>query len=592
MAKLIPEQTEQFYRVRLDPYKMRHDRGMGYRSICPLHGGSNPTQLWVDIAEGNYCCFSCGAKGGSPYAFEQAFLKAQGQTSNHDDVMRSLAEVLGTPFLARTYPEPLEPDKRKGWNRKHARDFYRYTDELGEELFTVWRFVDRTGRKLTPADRPCPCRANPDAECPFECTDGRMWITKGVRRVLYRLPDVINSSIVFVVEGEKNCNDLSRALAGYIKAHGGFPLRNLTVDRVAVTTNPGGAGAWKKEYVFGPYFFGKVVIKLGDNDRAGRLHDQQACEDIAPYALKLFTLKLPVGEGADISDFLADRTIDDLLLLLPTRVEWRLPKRLQPLIEETLQEPALLVKPSELVAADAHLGVDWLVDGLIERGTRGLVVGPPKTGKSLLFLEMVLCLATGKSFLGLRPYHRPVRCAIVSREDGPTIVHRRLSQLAAGKGQSMEDVDKQLLVNTESQSATFKIDVQTDLEEMAAWLRREEVEFVVIDVLNRLHSKQENSSDDMTQVMQKFDELGRLGGCQVCVIAHTNKSGDVKGSTSIAGWPDYIVRLEQHLDDEEVKILLLKTKLSGSVQPRTIRYWQSTDQTKSRIQLVEQRPAA
>jgi KaiC/GvpD/RAD55 family RecA-like ATPase len=589
MPKLTAQQTEQFYRVRLDPFKIRHSRGMEHRSICPLHKGSNPSQFWVDIAEGNYCCFSCGAKGGSAYAFEMAFLQSQGQSPNHDDVQRSLEEVLGTPFAQRTYPEVLQPGVRKGWDRRQARDFYRYTDELGEELFTVWRFVDRTGRKLTPADRPCPCTKNPDAECPLGCADGRVWSTKGVRRVLYRLSDVIQSSLVFVVEGEKNANDLSRTLAEYIRLHGGFPLGNLTVDRVAVTTNPGGASAWKKEHGFGRYFFGKVVIKLGDNDAPGRMHDQQACEDIAPHALKLFTLALPVGEGEDISDYLAAHSVDELLKLLPSRKEWALPKPKNAVIAEPLEEKPLLVKPSELAEGDGISGADWLVEGLIERGTRGLVVAPPKTGKSLLFLEMVLCLATRQSFLGLRPYERTVRCAVISREDGPTIVHRRLSQLALGRGISMRELDQNILINTVKQSSSFKIDRKGDVDEMASWLKVMGVEFAVIDVLNRLHDQQENSSDDMTKVMQSFDELGRLAGCQVCVIHHTNKAGGVKGSTSIEGWADYIARLEQHPDDDAVKTLFLKTKLSGTVMPRTIRYWQSEDQKQSRIQLVEQR---
>jgi hypothetical protein len=592
MAKLTRQQTEQFYRVRLDSYKIRHSKGMEHRAICPLHGGSNPTQFWVDIAEGNYCCFSCGAKGGSAYAFEQALLKVEGKSPSHDEVMSSLEQVLGTPFVERTYPETLQGGAKKGWDRKQARDFYRYTDELGEELFTVWRFVDRNGRKLTPADRPCPCAANPDAECTLGCKDGRVWSTKGVRRVLYRLSDVIQSSVVFVVEGEKNANDLSRAVSEYIRRKGSFPLGHLTVDRVAVTTNPGGASAWKEEYGFGKYFLGKVVIKLGDNDASGRMHDLSASEDIAPHALKLFTLDLPVGEGEDISDFLAAHPIDDLWQLFPTRKEWVQSKAIEPTIAETLEERTLLVKPSELAASDGLGATDWLVEGLIERGTRGLVVAPPKTGKSLLFLEMVLCLATRQSFLGLRPYHRTVKCAIISREDGPTIVHRRLMQLASAKGLAMLDVDRHLVVNTEKQSSTFKIDRPKDLEEMGEWLKRMEVEFVVIDVLNRLHDQQENSSDDMTKVMQRFDELGRVGGCQVCVIHHTNKVGGVKGSTAISGWADYIAMLEQHPDDESVKTLLLKTKLSGAVTPRTIRYWQSDDQKQSRIQLVEQRRAS
>ena len=81
---------------------------------------------------------------------------------------------------------------------------------------------------------------------------------------------------------------------------------------------------------------------------------------------------------------------------------------------------------------------------------------------------------------------------------------------------------------------------------MSEWLRMMEVEFCVIDVLNRLHDQQENSSDDMTKVMQRFDELRAKSGAQICVIAHTNKAGGIKGSTSIAGWGDWIVRLEQN----------------------------------------------
>jgi hypothetical protein len=152
MAKLTVEQNEQYYRVRLDPYKLRHSKGMEHRSICPLHSGSNPTQFWIDFAEGNFCCFSCGEKGPSAYIFEQKMLaQTTGRSPMHDEVMRSLEQVLGTPFVQRTYTEPLGRGKN-GLDRKQARDFHRYTDELGDELFTVWRFVDPMGersRRLT-----------------------------------------------------------------------------------------------------------------------------------------------------------------------------------------------------------------------------------------------------------------------------------------------------------------------------------------------------------------------------------------------------------------------------------------------------------
>jgi len=119
-----------------------------------------------------------------------------------------------------------------------------------------------------------------------------------------------------------------------------------------------------------------------------------------------------------------------------------------------------------------------------------------------------------------------------------------------------------------------------DLTAMAEWLRSEGVEFCVLDVLNRLHGGEENSSDAMTRIMQRFDELARLASCQVCLIHHTNKSGGVKGSTAIEGWADWIACLEQSTDQEEVKTLFLRTKSSGAVIPRAIRYWQSQDQAR------------
>lgn len=586
MAKLTVDQNEQFFRIRLDPYRLRHSKGTEHRSRCPIHGGNNPSSFWVDIAEGNWCCFSCGAKGPSAYALEQHLLKAEiNRPPLHDEVMKSIETVLGTPFVQRVYTEPIDRAK-KGWDRKQARDFYRYTDEIGDEIFTVWRFVDRNGKKLTPADRPCPCRENPESECAHGCTDGRIWSTKGVRRVLYRLPDVIASALVFVVEGEKNANDLSRALALYIKRNGGFPLGAMRLDRIAVTTNPGGATQWKQEYGFGRYFSGKVVIKLGDNDGPGRYHDESVCADVSRYAFKTFTLGLPVGEGEDISDYLEAHSIDDFLALLPQRKEWKAEVKPDAVIEETLDPRVLLVKPSQLVKSSEDAAGDWLVKGFIERGTRGLVVAPPKTGKSLLFLELVLCLSAQLRFLGADAYHRPVKCAVISREDGPAMVYRRLRQLAAGHNLGAWEIDQNILVNTVEQSSRFKIDREEDVKEMADWLKMCGIEFCVIDVLNRLHDQQENSSDDMTKVMARFDELALLSGSQICVIHHTNKAGGVKGSTSIAGWADYVVTLEQSLDDEAMKTIHLKTKSAGSAPPRDVRYWQSEDQSQSRIQLL------
>lgn len=587
MPQLTPEQTENYYRVRLDPYKLHPSKGMEYRATCPLHGGNNASSFWVDLAEGNFFCFSCQEKGPSPYAFEQKMQEKElGYVPQHDIIQRKMEEIIGTPFTQRTYVEPLKKEA-KGWDRKQARDFYRYTDEWGKEVCTVWRFVDRQGKKLTPPDHPCVCQTNPDAECEAGCSEGRVWGAAGVRRFLYRLPEVIQSFVVFVVEGEKNSNDLSRAIALYIKKHKGFQVNGtLTVDHVAVTTNIGGSSGWKKDYKYGRYLFGKFVIKLGDNDAPGKMHNITVCEDVAPYASRLMTLDLPVGEGEDISDYLANHDIEDFIKLLPTCKDWALSKSSQVTIgKESLEPRRLLVKPSELVAP-GDLGGDWLVDRLIQRGTRGLVVAKPKCGKSLFMLDIAISLATQGRVLGLKPYHRPVRVAVISREDGPQLLIDRIKMLAVGRNLSMHEIDKNIRVNTEEQSKRFHVDNQADLDEMAQWLKVEQIEFCIIDVLARLHFGKENSADEMTKIMLKFDELSQKSGAQVCVIHHSNAEGEGRGSTAIDGWADYIFRLESDPDDQALKKLSVRTKASGHVIPKMMRYRQSDDMKESRIELV------
>jgi hypothetical protein len=592
LSEFTQSEIEQYYRIRLDRAGFHHVKGNEWRSKCILHGGDNPNSLWVDLEKGGFCCFSCNEKGGGIYTFEQILLRHEstsGQAPETGKVTESIHGVLGTPFVHRVYQEDvITKPKGSGWDRKRAQDYYIYQDELGRELYRVWRFVDRSGNKVTPPDHPCRCQKNPDTECEEGCADGRVWGAKDVRRVLYRLPDVIQSSFCFIVEGEKDVNNLSRALALYISRTNGFKVANLLLDRVGVTTNMGGSSGWKPEYEYGKYFTGKIVVKLGDNDEAGRLHDAAVCKDVSKYAHQLYTLALPVEEKGDITDYLKNHSIEDLIKLMETDLKkWNVVKPKETKVGEKNEERIVLVHPVDLTGKDNKPQCDWLVEGLIERGQRGLIVAPPKVGKSLMLLDMCVSLASMTRFLGANPYPRPVKTAIISREDGPELVKRRLTQLAAGRGLSLQDVNSNILVNTVKQSTSFHIDSQKEREEMAEWLKASHVEFCVIDVLNRLHYQNENSTDDMTKVMLLFDELATLSGAQVCVIHHLGRTGNSRGSTTIEGWADFICKLEQDALDDSLKTVTIKTKSRGAIEPRTVKYWQSDDKEQSRILLVE-----
>ena len=136
---------------------------------------------------------------------------------------------------------------------------YDYVDEAGELLFQVVRKEPKSFSQRRPDGK-----------------GGWIWSIDGVRRVLYRLPEVIesikNGHIIFVVEGEKAANALMEV---------GVPA----------TCSSGGAGKWRPEYA-GVLEHAHVVI-LPDNDDPGRQHADQVAKSLLGLAASVQILQLP-----------------------------------------------------------------------------------------------------------------------------------------------------------------------------------------------------------------------------------------------------------------------------------------------------------
>ena len=118
---------------------------------------------------------------------------------------------------------------------------YVYRDEHGAPLFETVRFEPKSFAQRRPDGR-----------------GGWVWSLDGVRRVPYRLPQLLNTvGTVYIAEGEKDADRLGDL--------------GLTA-----TCNPCGAGHWRPELT--QYFVGRDVAILPDNDGPGLVHaDDLAC---------------------------------------------------------------------------------------------------------------------------------------------------------------------------------------------------------------------------------------------------------------------------------------------------------------------------
>lgn len=146
---------------------------------------------------------------------------------------------------------------------------YDYRDEQGALLFQVVRMPGKQFRQRRPS---------PDGGGGWE------WKVAGVRRVLYRLPELLAAdpaATVYVVEGEKDVETLRR--------------RGLVA-----TCNPGGAGKWKfldpasTQGALG----GRSVTVIADADEVGRKHAAEVAKATGGLALEC-------PEAKDVTDHLA-----------------------------------------------------------------------------------------------------------------------------------------------------------------------------------------------------------------------------------------------------------------------------------------------
>lgn len=114
------------------------------------------------------------------------------------------------------------------------------------------------------------------------------WVygAKDIKKILYRLPELINSNInkpILFVEGEKDVENLRKL---------GF-----------IATTIHSSINWSDE--FNKYFKDRKVILIPDNDEAGRIFSSNIAKSLNKAAKDLKWLELPgLGEKEDVSDWI------------------------------------------------------------------------------------------------------------------------------------------------------------------------------------------------------------------------------------------------------------------------------------------------
>ena len=318
--------------------KMGPVRGDGETScLCCFHEESNPS-LSINVHTGLYDCKACGAKG-DVFTFYRE--------THHCDFNTAIKELAAQAGV------------NGGNGKKTEICRYPYVDEQGERLFDAVRF------------------SNPKTFRQGHYKNGKfVWNLKGVRRVLYRLPEILKADEVLIFEGEK---DVDRA------AKMGF----------VATCNPMGAGKWKAEY--NECLRGKKVFIVSDLDEPGQDHAADVAGQLAGIAAEVRVVELP-GLGPILPKHGKD--FSDWVELLDGQEDAK--EKLTALMEDA--KPAVDFDGPETITAKDLSNLEippikWAVDGVIAEGLT-ILAGKPKMGKSILAMNLCISVAIGTKALG------------------------------------------------------------------------------------------------------------------------------------------------------------------------------------------------
>lgn len=216
----------------------------------------------------------------------------------------------------------------------------------------------------------------------------------------------------------------------------------------------------------------------------------------------------------------------------------------------------------------------FLVDGLIETDTLGMVFGDPGCGKSFLAVDLALSVATGTPFHGWGVKQGSV---FFIAGEGHNGLARRFHAWSAERGISLEGVPlfkseraAQFLDRVSAMAVAQAVDQMAD--------QFGQPSLIIVDTVARNFGPgDENSTSDMGAFIAAIDDLkARYPGCAVLLVHHSGHADKqrARGAMALKGALDCEFRIEKN--DSGLHIHC--TKMKDADTPPTLHFMFKTIQ--------------
>jgi archaellum biogenesis ATPase FlaH len=213
----------------------------------------------------------------------------------------------------------------------------------------------------------------------------------------------------------------------------------------------------------------------------------------------------------------------------------------------------------------------WLIEGLVPLGGITLLSGAPESYKTWVMLDMAASVANGKLLFKKYPTTR-TKVLLIDEESGDRILQERFKLLDTN--------DRSPIYISSMKDTHF---TEEYVNELKKWCLKEDIGFIVIDSLSRIHRGDENTAKDISALFSHIKKLSNAG-ISIVILHHNRKSmpgfnntaNDIRGSSDILASVDCAIALST-TKTGFVNITQVKNRIALKVRPFSIKLSNDND---------------
>lgn len=231
------------------------------------------------------------------------------------------------------------------------------------------------------------------------------------------------------------------------------------------------------------------------------------------------------------------------------------------------QENPLPIKPISSLLSYNFPPTRWIVEGILPAEGLTIMSAAPGSFKTWVMLEIALSVTNDRKLFDTYETSK-TSVLLVDEESGPRLLQERFNKLGAAK-----DLDVYYI------SRSGRKVTQEYIDDLLSVCVEKQIGLVMFDSLVRLHTGDENTSKDMSQLFDLFKQLTDNG--LGILIAHHNRksmpgsfnpSGDMRGSSDILAAVDCHMALSRQANSDYIAVQQTKNRYMKEVRPFKLRF--------------------